>query len=339
LIQGTPTRAATLIPLEKKLIKKRSKEWRKLFQQKRELEICLGNLETQKGHISSEVFDLLLADYQGRLKETSSLLEGIGADLDSVRRRALEKIDHLEGELRPVQKRLGEFQFLYRQGGLIKTDFRREKYEMNREIHPWVESLKTYRKMISLLPKEMEGNVPAQGSLRALLRPLTILIMCGVLILIGTGGFFVWQRQSHSNRDVSREDTVFPSAPSSPSSAQAVFTDHEAERIKSLFETVRLANLQQNIDLFMTCFSRDFNSREKKRLEALNTWDHFDYLHLSYDLKKQVITGDTASVQLEWLIRASEKVSGKPQENRVLLDATLTKEGGGWKIQEIKSAS
>jgi hypothetical protein len=285
------------------------------------------------------VFYPLLADYQDRLKEISSLLEEIGAELDSVRRRALEKIDILEGELRPVQKRLEEFQFLYRQGGLIKTDFRKEKDGMSREIQPRMKSLKSFRQMISLLPDEMEGSVADQGFLEALLRPLTLFAMCGILILIGMGGFFVWQRQSHSNRLVSKENIDFPSMPSSLESARTFFKDQEVEKIASLFETIRQANLQKNIDLFMTCFSSDFSSREKKRLEALRTWDHFNYLHLSYDLKNQTITGNTASVRLEWRINASEKASGKPQENRILLDATLTKEGGSWKIQEIKSAS
>ena len=339
LMQGIPTRATKLQPLEKKSIKKRSKKWLRLFKEKRKLEICLRKLETQKGKISSEVFNFLLAHYQERLKELSSLHEEIGAELDSIKRRAMEKIDILEKELKPIQKRLGEFQFLYKQGGLIKTDLHREKHEMNRGTQPRVKSLKAFRKMISFLPREMEGSVASQGFSETLFRPLTLLTVCGFMILMGTVGFFLWQRQSHSNRVVSKEIIAFPSTPSSSKSARTIFTDQEVERIKSLFETVRQANLQQNIDLFMTCFSRDFSSREKKRLEALKTWDHFNYLHLSYDLKKQIISGDTAIVRLEWLIRASEKVGGKPQENRILLDATLTKENGSWKIQEIKPAS
>ena len=339
LMQGTPQRVTNLQPLEKKSIKKRSKEWLKLFKEKRELEICLRKLETQKGKISSEMFNPLLAHYQDRLKELSSLHEEIGAELDSVRRRAMEKIDILKKELRPIQKRLEEFRFLYRQGGLIKTDFHREKHEMNRGIQPRVKSLKAFRKIISLLPREMDGSVASQGLSETLFRPLTLLTVCGIMILMGTVGFFLWQRQSHSNRVVSKEIIAFPSTPSSSKSARTIFTDQEAERIKSLFETVRQANLQQNIDLFMTCFSRDFSGREKKRLDALKTWDYFNYLSLSYDLKKQMISGDTAIVRLEWLIRTSEKVNGKLQENRILLDATLTKENWSWKIQEIKPAS
>src|SRR4030042_3331093 len=121
LMQGTPQRVTNLQPLEKKSIKKRSKECLNLFKEKRELEICLRKLETQKGKISSDMFNPLLAHYQDRLKELSSLHEEIGAELDSVRRRAMEKIDILEKELRPIQKRLEEFRFLYRQGGLIKN--------------------------------------------------------------------------------------------------------------------------------------------------------------------------------------------------------------------------
>jgi hypothetical protein len=49
-----------------------------------------------------------------------------------------------------------------------------------------------------------------------------------------------------------------------------------------------------------------------------------------------MISGETADIRLEWLIRSSEKVGGKLQENRVTLDTKLRKENGRWKIQEIK---
>ena len=68
-------------------------------------------------------------------------------------------------------------------------------------------------------------------------------------------------------------------------------------------------------------------------------WENFNYLDLSYDLKKQTISGDTADVKLEWLVRTSQKLGGQLQDGRTLLDVTLKREDGHWKIKEIKTAS
>jgi ketosteroid isomerase-like protein len=89
----------------------------------------------------------------------------------------------------------------------------------------------------------------------------------------------------------------------------------------------------------MSCYSRDFSDREGKRLDALETWGFFNYQDLSYHLKTQVISGNTANVRLEWLIRISKKVGGKVEDKKSLMEVTLKREDGGWKIKEIKPVS
>ncbi len=336
LMQGTPSRETNLQPLEKKSIKKRSKKWLRLFKEKKALEICLRKLEAQKGKISSDAFNPLSVRYQDRLKELLPLHQEIETELDSVRRKASEEIDLLEQELKTIQKRLEEFRFLYKEAGVTKADFLREKHEMNRGIQSRARNLKKCRQILSLLPQKMGGSIVSQGLTEALFRPFPLLIVCGLVILVGTGGYCLRQWYSQPDKVIPKEIVTPLSTPSSSHSPRTMLADQETEKIKSLFETVRQANLQQDIDLFMTCFSRDFTDREKKRLEALKTWNHFNYLNLSYHLKKQMISGETADIRLEWLIRSSEKVGGKLQENRVTLDAILRKENGRWKIQEIK---
>jgi len=78
---------------------------------------------------------------------------------------------------------------------------------------------------------------------------------------------------------------------------------------------------------------------EGKRLDTLKMWENYNYLDLSYDLKKQTISGDTANVRLEWLVKTSQKVGGQLQDGRTVLDVTLKREDGRWKIKEIKSVS
>ena len=336
LRQEMESQKTNLQPLEIKWIKNCSKEWLRLLKEKRELEVCLKNLETQRNKISNDVFTLLSARYQERLKELLPLHQEIEAELDSVRRRASEEIDLLEKELKPIQKRLEELQFINKQAGITKVDFLKEKQEVNRGLQTRVRNLKKYRQILSLLPQKMGGSIVSQGLTETLFRPFPLLIVCGLVILVGTGGYCLRQWYSQPDKVIPKEIVTPLPTPSSSHSPRTTLADQETEKIKSLFETVRQANLQQDIDLFMTCFSRDFADREKKRLEPLKTWNHFNYLNLSYHLKKQMISGETADIRLEWLIRSSVKVGGKLQENRVTLDAILRKENGRWKIQEIK---
>lgn len=113
----------------------------------------------------------------------------------------------------------------------------------------------------------------------------------------------------------------------------------ESKRIGFLFENIRQANLQKDIDLFMSCFSNDFSDKEGKRQDTLKMWETFNYQDLSYELKELTLLGDTAVVKLEWVVTASEKLGGKPHNGTTLLDVTLRREDGGWKITRIKPAS
>ena len=120
---------------------------------------------------------------------------------------------------------------------------------------------------------------------------------------------------------------------------QTVTENEEAKKIGSVFEDFRRANLQKNIDLFMSCFSGDFDDTEQKRKDTLKMWEMFTYYDLSYDLRKQKIVGDAADVQLEWVSKTSERASGKFRNDRTLLDVTLKRERDAWKIKEIRPVS
>jgi hypothetical protein len=318
LVQRIISPGADLRPLEKKAVKKWSKECLRLFEEKKNLETCLSNLETQRDRVSSDIFNPMLTRYQDQLESLSSLHQEIEVKLESVRKRASEEIDLLEKELKPIQKRFEEIQSLYQLGGMTKDDFSREKNQMRKEIESKERGLRKYRRIISVLPGNMGGGMASPGIVRNLLQPLPLMLVAVMIIFMGIGGYLFWQGGSPSSSASSRE---------------------EAEKIRGLFENIRQANLKKNISLFMSCYSRDFEDKKGKRLATLETWESVNYLDLSYDLKNQIITGDTADVSLEWFIRISPKAGGNPQDSRSVLNVTLRREGGDWKIKEIKSAS
>jgi ketosteroid isomerase-like protein/uncharacterized protein YqgQ len=339
LMQGLPSQETDIQPLEKKSVKRWSKEWLRLLKEEKELEFCMSKLEVQQDRVSSDVLNPIFVRYKDRLESLSPLHQEIETELESIRKRASEEIDFLEKELKPIQKRLEEFQSLYKSGALTKPDFLREKKELRKEIKSRERSLKKHQQILSLLPGKMGGSLVSPGLSGNLLRPFTLLTASVIILLVVTGGYFLWQRHSLSSIPISKEIVNSPSPPLLPKNPQTATEDQDAEKIRALFENIKQANLKKNIDLFMSCYSRDFSDREGKRLDALETWGFFDYHDLSYHLKTQVISGDTANVRLEWLIRISKKAGGKVEDKKTLMEVTIKKENGGWKIKEIKPLS
>jgi len=147
-------------------------------------------------------------------------------------------------------------------------------------------------------------------------------------------------KEEAGQRSVTSEETdaARPSPPSSTSSDALVLDTLEMAKIKDLLENIRWANLQKDIDLFLSCYATDFKDRDGKKKATLSFWKKFDYLEISYDLKRTSITGDTARIKIEWVMKISSKAGGNPQESKALFDALLKKEEGIWKIQEVKQA-
>ena len=113
----------------------------------------------------------------------------------------------------------------------------------------------------------------------------------------------------------------------------------ETERIKALLEDVRQANLKEDIVLFMSCYSVHYKDRERKKRDTLQAWKESDYEDLSYVLKNQRVEGDVAEIEVEWSVRVSPKSGSQPEENQVILGASLEKEDGKWRIKEITPVS
>jgi hypothetical protein len=273
------------------------------------------------------------------LESLSSLHREIETELESVRKRASEEINLLEKELQPLQKRFGEVQSLYHLGAMTKADFSREKNEMTREIESRERSLSKYRRIISILPSKLGGGMVSYRVAGNFLRPVPLIILSGIFILVVAIGYFLWQKPSSSSPPLSKEIAATPAGTPSPQGQSPVSKNEEAEKIRALFENIRQANLKKNISLFMSCYSHDFEDKEGKRLAVLETWENFNYLDLSYHLKRQKITEDTADVRVEWRTRTSPKVNGQFQDTRTVLNVMLTKEEGNWKIKAIKSGS
>lgn len=323
----------------KKFTKSLLSEWFRLTKEKRKFEISLKNLERQKDALSEDTFNLTLQRYRVQMESISSRLREIEAEIESIRKIASDKIGLLEEESNAIQKRFEEIRSLNQLGAITRTDYFTEKDGVEKEMKSIERRLKECRATLSLLsiPMGKESVSPLKGV--NLFQHRFPLMAGGMVVLILLGAYFFLTKNvkiSHFQKPIDISQTK----PSSP--AQRSVNSPEAredEKIKSLFGTIRQANIEKKIDLFMSCYAADFKDRNRRRLATLETWDNFEYLDLSYDLKRLTVAAQNAQARVEWRIHISPKNGGTPQETKSLLDVTLKKEDGHWKIGEVKPAS
>jgi rRNA maturation endonuclease Nob1 len=195
-----------------------------------------------------------------------------------------------------------------------------------------------------LLSKEGDSVYPSRARER-FLRPLPIAII-GIVVLIAIGVFFLWPKYSYLIKEkpspvgqVSKGSASSTSSPQTSAPTSVGKGVNEVIAIKRVLENIRQANLQKNINLFMSCYSPECKDLEGRKKGTLENWEKFDYSDLLYDLKSQTISGDTANIRVEWIVKYCWKGGGQTQETKSLLDVTLKKENGVWKIQHSKSAN
>jgi len=308
----------------------------RLTEEKREFEICLGSLEGQRDTLPEDTFNLIFQRYQAQVESISSRLREIEAEIESIRTKASEKIGLLEEEFNTIQKRFEGIRSLHHLGAITRTDYFTEKDGVEKEMKSIKRRLKEYRTTIHLLSIPIGGESVSPLKAGDLFWYRFPLIAGGMIILIILGAYFLLSKDVnifHPQKPVDISQTKTSSPVQRPVNSPEV---REDEKIKSLFGTIRQANIEKKIDLFMSCYAADFKDRNGKRLATLETWDNFDYLALSYDLERLTVTAQNAQVRVEWRINISPKNGGPPQKTIGLLHVTLKKEGGHWRIGEIR---
>ena len=178
--------------------------------------------------------------------------------------------------------------------------------------------------------------------------PRIFLNWAGISIICIAAGYFLWSTYSHVGAKKPDSGAISPSkeTASSPVAISQVIAPpstplteaEEIEKIGNLLDDIRKANLEKNIDLFLSCYSKDFKDREGKKRATLQSWANFNFLDLTYFLEPPSLSGNAARARVEWLARFSSKSGGQPQESKTVLNVIFKKEEGAWKIGEIKSS-
>lgn len=177
--------------------------------------------------------------------------------------------------------------------------------------------------------------------------PRTILNWSGMAIIGIAIGYFLWSTYSHlvppkpdpAHSPASQQVPTPPTSSAIPPSGPTEMPPEVTGSIKSLLDNIRTANLRKDINLFLSCYAKDFKDREGKRRATLGVWEKYTFIDLQYDLKDLSQYGDQVKARVEWWFKFLSTSGGPHQENRTIFEAVFKREEGGWKISEIKSES
>ena len=298
------------------------KNKRALKKEKEKIEKLLTNLESKRGLVSDEVFSSTKTQHAMQFESLEKSLQNIDAKLMGLKNTLGAEIGQVTNDLEPFKKKLNDVVALYGSGALSKKDFINQKKWFKKNTAQKIAALKSKKKLLKFLNFGLEHQ-----SLYFIRRVLKVCAVVLIVLLIaggGLGSFLYYKEKMKEIRKVSY----------SGKSASDIPSDYE--QIKKVIENIQKANLDENIELFMSCYSSSFPDYEKKRDDTINLWSKYDFLKLDYTIKEKNVIGDNAFVKLVWNMKFGSKGTQETKELMDNLRVLLKKEGQNWKIVGIE---
>jgi hypothetical protein len=157
------------------------------------------------------------------------------------------------------------------------------------------------------------------------------------LVLLGLAGIFILVLAVFIFTRDSGPPPVTPPAPAPEASIPA--TDLQME-LAHLLSTLRGAQINQDISLFMSCYAEALNGREEKRREALKAWEGFDFTAMFSYLEDVKSKGpEAAQARVTWDLQVQDKLSGEYITAIQIYRAEFVKEQGAWRIRALEEIS
>ena len=105
------------------------------------------------------------------------------------------------------------------------------------------------------------------------------------------------------------------------------------DQLEYVLATLRNAQLEKNIDRFMSVYSQSFPTYDLKRQDTLKYWQGYDFTNLVFTVSKvQATDPDHATASVIWYVdvrnRQNKELSSATQKYQV----QFVKENGNWRI-------
>jgi hypothetical protein len=238
--------------------------------------------------------------------------------------------ENLEKEILPYKNRLDELKTMRKAKGLTLGDYKRFKKEPFKVFKHLGSQIKKRQKLLRLLNAPTSKATFSHNSSIY----LKIVGLVFFIVIIGAGGFigykyyfnqvnyvYVWVDQ------ISKFLTFTKQPPPPPP------TSSEGE-IKKVFETIKQANMTEDINLFMTCYSTTFPNLNEKKEKTIQTWKDMDITDLAYTMRDLIVQQNTAEVTIDWQITTLD--NGQTETFNTTNNVVLQKEGDQWKIVKLR---
>ena len=320
---GVPSRSKIISLLRKK---------KKLLKTGGKVSTLISNLGAQRAVISEEALNITMKPYEAKRDAIEKEISEIDNYLNNLQTKMGIESENLEKELQPYKSRLEELKTMRKAKGLTSGDYKRFKREPHKAFkHLGSQIKKRYR-----ILKVLTSPTPKTG----LISGSSVFIKTGVLIvaiaILGAGGFFgytyFFKKDKNLNVSATQSGQTSPPSTFSPPAATASL---EGE-IKKVFETIKQANMTEDINLFMTCYSTAFPNLEEKKEKTIQTWKDMDITNLTYAMRDLITQPNTAEVTIDWQITTRSADSGRTETFNTTNNVVLQKEGGQWKIVNLK---
>jgi general secretion pathway protein A len=107
--------------------------------------------------------------------------------------------------------------------------------------------------------------------------------------------------------------------------------------IEAVLFNIRKAHDEKDISQFMSCYSRTFPRRAKKRRETMRAWKRFDYSEMIFSLGNLQETGPiSCTAGIIWNFQVRDRRTNKTKISNQTYRAGFIKERGQWRIGSLK---
>jgi len=166
---------------------------------------------------------------------------------------------------------------------------------------------------------------------------LGALIAAGVLIIFLLG---LLLRQGLAPPKVV-EVPVQPAAPTAPAAPAAPAPEATlADQVRETLNTLRDAQLKNDIILFMSCYSYLYPSLDKKRQQTLTYWKAYKFLDLNFILDEvKPLGSDEALARVTWTLQVQNRKSLGFDSFTQVYRVVLARELGRWRVRSLKDVT
>jgi hypothetical protein len=129
-----------------------------------------------------------------------------------------------------------------------------------------------------------------------------------------------------------------PTAAPGPEAGKEVPPELKAQ-LAAVLSSLREGQLHKDIVKFMSVYSLTFPDLEKKRADALKSWEYYDYTNLVFTIDKvQPIDPDNVMAWVTWYIDTRNRQTQELASSTQTYQVRFVKELGKWRIRSLQEA-